>query len=836
MQLNGSQIFVEVLCEQGVDTLFGYPGGAVLNLYDELYKNSDRITHVLTAHEQGAAHAADGYARATGRTGVVLATSGPGATNLVTGIATAYMDSVPMVAFTGNVTTDGIGRDSFQEAYIEGITMPITKHNFTVRRVEELADTMRSAFRIAQSGRKGPVLVDIPKDVTAAVCEFTPKKPEPIRTVTTFNAEQVKWAADLINAAQRPLVYFGGGVRSAASCQPLRDLLHKAEIPATYTLMAAGVVPYGDPMNIGMVGMHGCYTSNRAVADCDVLIAVGTRFSDRVALNPKTFAKNATIIQIDIDPSELGKNVEVDLSIVGDAAYVLNAMLPQIEEKKHPDWMKMIHEWQAQDYHPVSDPTRLMPHQVIGEVCNQCGPEAVYVTDVGQHQMWAAQYLRHAKSRGFITSGGLGTMGFGYGAAIGAQMALGRDQRVVMFTGDGSFHMNLNEACTAVSYELPIITVIFNNSVLGMVRQWQTIFYEKRYSQTDPHRKTDFVKLAEGFGLKGYRCRNLPEFQAAFADAMNAKKVVVITDNLVEYPLVDFSIPEVYVDYVVAVDQIGNPAGIVSGTTKITRDPVGLKMASYAAKVIEASGLLKDGFSFQTGAGGATLATAKYVKDMMLEKGIQGSFGMGGITGYMVDMLEAGCFKALLDVQCFDLKAVESIRSNPKHMEVSATQYAGVSGKSAGVDSLDVVLLGATQVDLDFNVNVHTDSNGYIMGGSGGHCDTAAGAKLAIIIAPLTRARLPLVVDRCLCISTPGKTVDVVVTQRGIAVNTEGGKNVELKEKLKEAKLPVVEIADLKRMAEEIAGVPKPVQMGDKVVANVIYRDGTLLDVIHSVK
>ena len=523
MQLNGSQIFVEVLCEQGVDTLFGYPGGAVLNLYDELYKNSDRITHVLTAHEQGAAHAADGYARATGRTGVVLATSGPGATNLVTGIATAYMDSVPMVAFTGNVTTDGIGRDSFQEAYIEGITMPITKHNFTVRRVEELADTMRSAFRIAQSGRKGPVLVDIPKDVTAAVCEFTPKKPEPIRTVTTFNAEQVKWAADLINAAQRPLVYFGGGVRSAASCQPLRDLLHKAEIPATYTLMAAGVVPYGDPMNIGMVGMHGCYTSNRAVADCDVLIAVGTRFSDRVALNPKTFAKNATIIQIDIDPSELGKNVEVDLSIVGDAAYVLNAMLPQIEEKKHPDWMKMIREWQAQDYHPVSDPTRLMPHQVIGEVCNQYGPEAVYVTDVGQHQMWAAQYLRHAKSRGFITSGGLGTMGFGYGAAIGAQMALGRDQRVVMFTGDGSFHMNLNEACTAVSYELPIITVIFNNSVLGMVRQWQTIFYEKRYSQTDPHRKTDFVKLAEGFGLKGYRCRNLPEFQAAFADALKQK-------------------------------------------------------------------------------------------------------------------------------------------------------------------------------------------------------------------------------------------------------------------------------------------------------------------------
>ena len=486
MQLNGSQIFVEVLCEQGVDTIFGYPGGAVLNLYDELYKNSDRIHHVLTAHEQGASHAADGYARATGRTGVVLATSGPGATNLVTGIATAYMDSVPMVAFTGNVPTPGLGKDGFQEAYIEGITMPITKHNFTVRKVEELADTMRAAFRIAQSGRKGPVLVDIPKDVTAAVCEFTPKQPEQIRTVTTYDEQQVKWAADIINAAKRPLVYFGGGVRSAASCQPLRDLIHKAEIPATYTLMAAGVVPYGDPMNIGMVGMHGCYTSNRAVADCDVLIALGTRFSDRVALNPKTFAKNATIIQIDIDPSELGKNVDVDLAIAGDVCYVLSGMLPLIEEKKHPDWMKMIHEWQAQE-------------------------------------MWAAQYIRHTKSRGFITSGGLGTMGFGYGAAIGAQMALGREQRVVMFTGDGSFHMNLNEACTAVSYELPIITVIFNNSVLGMVRQWQTTFYEKRYSQTDPHRRTDFVKLAEGFGLKGYRCTNLPEFQAAFADALKQK-------------------------------------------------------------------------------------------------------------------------------------------------------------------------------------------------------------------------------------------------------------------------------------------------------------------------
>ena len=520
MKLTGSQIFVEVLVEQGVDTLFGYPGGAVLNLYDELYKNSDRIRHVLTAHEQGASHAADGYARATGRTGVVLATSGPGATNLVIGIATAYMDSVPMVAFTGNVATTLLGKDSFQEAYIEGITMPITKHNYTVRRVEDLADTMRAAFRIAQSGRKGPVLVDIPKDVTAAVCEFTPKEPELIRTVTSYNEEDVQKAAAMINEAKRPIVYFGGGVRSAAGCQPLRDLLTKADIPATYTLMAAGVLSYGEEHNLGLLGMHGCYTANKAIDEADLVIAVGTRFSDRVALNPDAFAKRAKIIQIDIDPSELGKNVDIDLSLTGDASYVLQAILPHVKEAKHADWMDQIHAWQAMDYKPVDSDTELKPHQIINEICEQAGPEAVYVTDVGQHQMWAAQYLHHTKSRGFLTSGGLGTMGFGYGAAIGAQMALGRDARVVMLTGDGSFHMNLNEGCTAVSYDLPIITVIFNNQVLGMVRQWQTTFYEKRYSDTDPHRKTDFVKLAEAFGAKGYRATTPAEFKAAFTDAM----------------------------------------------------------------------------------------------------------------------------------------------------------------------------------------------------------------------------------------------------------------------------------------------------------------------------
>ena len=523
MKIRATQAIMECLLEQEVDTVFGYPGGTILNVYDELYNYKDKIHHVLTAHEQGASHAADGYARSTGKVGVCFATSGPGATNLTTGIATAYMDSSPVVFITCNVSEPLLGKDSFQEAYIEGITMPITKHNYTVRRVEDLADTMRAAFRIAQSGRKGPVLVDIPKDVTAAVCEFTPKEPELIRTVTSYNEEDVQKAAAMINEAKRPIVYFGGGVRSAAGCQPLRDLLTKADIPATYTLMAAGVLSYGEEHNLGLLGMHGCYTANKAIDEADLVIAVGTRFSDRVALNPDAFAKRAKIIQIDIDPSELGKNVDIDLSLTGDASYVLQAILPHVKEAKHADWMDQIHAWQAMDYKPVDSDTELKPHQIINEICEQAGPEAVYVTDVGQHQMWAAQYLHHTKSRGFLTSGGLGTMGFGYGAAIGAQMALGRDARVVMLTGDGSFHMNLNEGCTAVSYDLPIITVIFNNQVLGMVRQWQTTFYEKRYSDTDPHRRTDFVKLAEGFGAKGYRAETPAEFKAAFADAMKQK-------------------------------------------------------------------------------------------------------------------------------------------------------------------------------------------------------------------------------------------------------------------------------------------------------------------------
>ena len=541
MILNGSQIFVEVLAEQGVDTIFGYPGGAVLNLYDELYKNSDRIRHILTAHEQGASHAADGYARATGRTGVVLATSGPGATNLVTGIATAYMDSVPMVAFTGNVATSLLGRDSFQEAYIEGITMPITKHNFTVRKVEDLADTMRAAFRIAQSGRKGPVLVDIPKDVTANSCEFTHKEPELIRTVTRYNEEEVKEAARLINESERPIVYFGGGVRSAAGCQPLRDLLEKTGMPATHTLMAAGVLGYGEPHNLGMLGMHGCYAANKAVSEADLVIAVGARFSDRVALNPNKFASKAKIIQIDIDPSELGKNVDVDLALAGDASYILQAILPYVEKTEHKIWMEQIREWQRNDYHPKDSFTELKPHQIINEICEQAGPEAVYVTDVGQHQMWAAQYLHHTKSRGFLTSGGLGTMGYGFPAAIGAQFAL-PDKLVIAVAGDGSLQMNIQELATAVSDNLPVKVVILNNRHLGMVRQWQELFYNHNYSSTNMEAQPDFVKLAEAYGAEGYRIEKpgdlLPELEKALATPNPAFIDVVVEREENVYPIV----------------------------------------------------------------------------------------------------------------------------------------------------------------------------------------------------------------------------------------------------------------------------------------------------------
>jgi len=521
MKLNGSQIFVEVLAEQGVDTLFGYPGGAVLNLYDELYRNQDRIHHYMTAHEQGACHAADGYARATGRTGVVLATSGPGATNLVTGIATAFMDSVPIVAFTGNVGTAGLGKDSFQEAYIEGITMPITKHNYTVRHIEDLAETMREAFRIAQTGRKGPVLVDIPKDISAAVCEFTPMAKREPAVCLTYDEKALEKCAQLLNGAERPIIYFGGGVVSSGAADSLQKIMEKADIPATWTLMAKGVLEDEDPLNLGLIGMHGRFASNKAIDGADVVLAVGTRFSDRVALNPAKFAKRAQIIQIDIDASEVDKNVLVDCSLVGDAAVILRALLEKINDADHSEWRETIAEWQDMDYTPNDSDTELKPHQILETICELAEDDAYYVTDVGQHQLWAAQYLTHVKPRHFLTSGGLGTMGYGYGAAIGAQIATGRNQRVIHLTGDGSFHMNLNEGVTAVSYDLPIITVIFNNQVLGMVRQWQTLLYGSRYSSTDPKRRTDYVKLAEGFGAKGYHCTTPAEFKAAFLEALS---------------------------------------------------------------------------------------------------------------------------------------------------------------------------------------------------------------------------------------------------------------------------------------------------------------------------
>lgn len=518
MQLNGSDIIAEVLIEHGVDTVFGYPGGAVLNIYDALYKYRDRIHHVLTAHEQGASHAADGYARATGKTGVVIATSGPGATNLVTGIATAYMDSVPMVAITGNVGTSLIGRDAFQEVYITGITMPITKHNFMVQDISELAPILREAFKIANSGRKGPVLVDIPKDVTAAITDFEAVKPEPIADTTVIEADKIKAVAKLVNSAKRPILELGGGVISSEASEVTRAFVEKTGIPTCHTLMAAGVLGYDEPLNYGLVGMHGSLVTNKAIDEADLLIAVGTRFSDRVALNTERFAKKAKVVQIDIDLSEINKNVMVDAYLTGDVKAILTALLPLVKSADRSAWIETLEAYKKEDYIPQDDPDRITPHELVRAICEGTDKETVYVTDVGQHQMWAAQYIHHTGARNFLTSGGLGTMGYGYGAAIGAQFAF-PEKRVVHITGDGSFHMNLNEACTAVSNNLPIITVIFDNRVLGMVRQWQTCFYGKRYSQTDPERQTDFVKVIEGFGGKGYRATTLEEFKTAYKQA-----------------------------------------------------------------------------------------------------------------------------------------------------------------------------------------------------------------------------------------------------------------------------------------------------------------------------
>lgn len=528
MVKNGAEILIDALVEQGVDTIFGYPGGAVLNIYDALYKNSDRIRHILTAHEQGAAHAADGYARATGKVGVCLATSGPGATNLVTGIATAYMDSIPMVAITGNVGTSLIGRDSFQEVYIAGITMPITKHNFVVRDVEELADTVRDAFRIAASGRPGPVLIDIPKDITAAKCEFIPKGKVEINETYEISDEELQTVADMIAASERPMIYYGGGVETSDAGDMLLQLQRKADIPSAHTMMAIGCIPDTEPLSLGMIGMHGTVSAAWAVECCDLLVCIGARFSDRVATNTKRFAPSAKVIHVDIDDAEINKNIGVDYAIVSDAETFLEKVMPYIKEAKHDAWRAQITEWQTKlDYVPKDDESVIHPHQLLRTVAEETPEDTIIATDVGQHQLWSAQYNGRKHVRQFLTSGGLGTMGFGYGAALGAQVAF-PDRTVVHITGDGSFHMNLNEICTAVSYNLPVITIIMNNRVLGNVRQWQTMFYGSRYSQTDPHRKTDYVKLADAFGARGFRVSNIAELRDALREAMKRTGPVLI--------------------------------------------------------------------------------------------------------------------------------------------------------------------------------------------------------------------------------------------------------------------------------------------------------------------
>lgn len=527
MRVTGSQLVAEILLEHGVDTVFGYPGGTALNLYDTLYEYRDKITHILASHEQHAAHAADGYYRATGKTGVVFATSGPGATNLVTGIATAFMDSIPMVAITANVPDSLIGRDAFQEICITGVAMPITKHTFFVNSIDDLADALRNAFRIANSGRKGPVLVDITKDVTAAMTDYKPEKPMKLNPSPEFTDKEVQEVASMINAAERPIVYIGGGVTAARADDEVNKLIEIADMPVTYTLMAAGIIGWENPRNLGLIGMHGSIAANKAVDRSDLVIALGARFSDRVALNPQRFAKKALKVQVDIDTSEINKNVLVDCGVTADVKEFLQKLLPLIKKKDHKDWVAQATEWKKKTGDVKCQEATLHPSEIIHAVCDLTDKETIYVTDVGQHQMWAAQYLKHEKTENFVTSGGLGTMGFGYGAAIGAQ--IGRpDKRVVHFTGDGSFHMNLAEACTAVSHELPIITVILDNRVLGMVYQWQTAFYGKRYAATTPERKTNFPKLAEAFGAKGFSAATPQEFEEAFKKALQEKGPVWI--------------------------------------------------------------------------------------------------------------------------------------------------------------------------------------------------------------------------------------------------------------------------------------------------------------------
>lgn len=536
MQMTGAEIVVNTLIDLGVKHIFGYPGGAVLHIYDALYDYQDKLQHILTAHEQGAAHAADGYARSTGKTGVVLATSGPGATNLVTGIATAYMDSVPMVCITGNVGSKLIGKDSFQEIYITGITLPITKHNFVVRNVNEISSIIKKAFEIANRGRKGPVLIDIPKDVTAQLAEYIFDKTEEnkiYQNAKPTNIDKIKEVAELINASKKPVIYAGGGIISGEASKKLRALMNKANIPSCNTIMGLGILGEKDRLNLGMVGMHGEISTNFAIENSDLLLALGVRFSDRVALNTQHFAPNAKIIHIDIDASEIGKNVIPYCGVVGDIGQILDELLPLVNENKRETWLADIDVWRSTDYKPEDSNEKIKPHQVISYVADCIGDEGIFVTDVGQHQMWAAQYSKRTIPRTFVTSGGLGTMGFGYGAAIGAKFA-NPNKSVVHITGDGSFHMNMNECSTAVDYEVNIITIVMNNNSLGMPRQWQHHLHNERYASSGYYRKTDYVKLAQAFGGVGYHCESIGDFKKAFDEAINVKNKPVIIECVID--------------------------------------------------------------------------------------------------------------------------------------------------------------------------------------------------------------------------------------------------------------------------------------------------------------
>lgn len=525
--LTGAEIVIECLKEQEVDTVFGYPGGTILNIYDALYKHQNEITHILTSHEQGAAHAADGYARATGKVGVCLATSGPGATNLVTGIATAYMDSVPVVAITCNVGTSLLGKDSFQEIDITGITMPITKHNFIVKDVTQLARVIRRAFTIAQTGRPAPVLVDITKDVTAAVCEFERQEPAPIvRQSDTIKEEDMERALDMIRKAEKPFIFVGGGAVISNASDELRAFAHKIHAPVADSLMGKGAFDGTDELYTGMVGMHGTKTSNFGITEADLLIVVGARFSDRVTGNASKFAKNAKILQMDIDPAEINKNIKIDASIIGDVKVILRKLNARLDPINHDEWIAHIE--RMKDMYPLRYNKNALTGPYIVQAINRVtGGDAVITTEVGQHQMWAAQYYEYRQPRTLLTSGGLGTMGYGLGAALGAKMGC-RDKTVINIAGDGCFRMNMNELATASRYHIPVVEVIVNNHVLGMVRQWQTLFYGKRYSQTILNDSVDYVKLAEAMGVKAYRVTEKDEFEPVLREAISLNSPVVI--------------------------------------------------------------------------------------------------------------------------------------------------------------------------------------------------------------------------------------------------------------------------------------------------------------------